>query len=164
MSLLKVNEVTDLGGDAPSIPTYPGQILQVVRASDTTQRTTTSSTYTDVTGMSVTITPKKTTSALLIVASCNVSNLQTAVDWSRLQITDSSNNAISGAEEANFGAFNYTVTGTAQFAAQMTIIGYVTPGVTSAVTYKLRFRTPAGTVRVNNDVQTGQMYAIEVAG
>jgi len=140
-----------------------GKILQVVRATDTTQRSTTSATYTDVTGMAVTITPQRSSSAVLIVASCNVTNLQTVADFSRLQITDSSNNAISGAEEADFGAFNYTVTGTAQFAAQMTIIGYVTPGVTSAVTFKLRFRTPAGTVRVNNDVQTGQMYAIEVA-
>jgi hypothetical protein len=140
-----------------------GSILQVVRATDTTQRSTTSATYTDVTGMAVTITPQRSSSAVLIVASCNVTNLQTVADFSRLQITDSSNNAISGAEEADFGAFNYTVTGTAQFAAQMTIIGYVTPGVTSAVTFKLRFRTPAGTVRVNNDVQTGQMYAIEVA-
>ncbi|HEY7824430.1 MAG TPA: hypothetical protein VIG24_16430, partial [Acidimicrobiia bacterium] len=44
-----------------------GKILQIVRATDSTVRSTTSTSYVDVTGMSVTITPQINTSAILLV-------------------------------------------------------------------------------------------------
>ena len=39
-----------------------GKVLQVVRATDSTQRTTNNTDWEDVTGMSVTITPQKSNS------------------------------------------------------------------------------------------------------
>ena len=133
-----------------------GKILQVVRATDTTQRTTTSTSFVDVTGMSVTITPQKNTSAILLVASflpqCPTGS------GVRMQITDSSNNAISGSSESNLSL------DTGAGATSVTIIGYATPATTSATTYKLRFKSNNGiSASCLNNVHTGQMYAIEVS-
>jgi hypothetical protein len=137
------------------LPIAGGKVLQVVRATDTTNRTTTSTTYVDVTGMSVTITPQKSTSAVILVA---VVSFAGSSSYGALQITDSSNNAISGAQE------NFLGDGSVAIQTTMNIWGYATPGTTSAVTYKLRTKTfLAGTVQIKNGEATGQLYAIEVS-
>ena len=133
-----------------------GKVLQVVRATDTTARSTTSASYVDA-SISVTITPVKSTSAILILWKAR---FQPASNQnSRLQITDSSNNPISGAEELLFQFGNSTVP-----ILEQTLIGYATPATTSAVTYKGRFNiTGGGTLTINNNSMTGQMFAIEVS-
>jgi hypothetical protein len=145
------------------LPIAGGKILQVVRATDSTQRSTTSTSFTDVTGMSVTITPQKSDSAILIIATgSGAATRASAGDTSyRYQITDNSNNAISGAENSYFGSFS----GNSQDFTAFTIIGRSTPAVITAVTYKLRFRVDnaAITNTLQNNAQTGQMYAIEVS-
>jgi hypothetical protein len=133
-----------------------GKILQIVRATDTTQRTSTSTSYVDVTGMSVTISPQKNDSIVLVIASFAAFTVTAGI--ARYSITDASNNTISGAEESRLG------TTASEVGAHQTLIGYATPATTSAVTYKLRFRREAsGTVRVDNNQATGQMFAIEVS-
>jgi hypothetical protein len=131
-----------------------GKILQIVRATDSTNRSTTSTSYVDA-GISVTITPQKSDSAVILIWSCRSANQtnNTVV----LRITDSSDNAISGAEEA----LNADDAGTNQQIPTV-LIGYATP-TTSAVTYKGRFRTNLGTVAIFNASQTGQLFAIEVS-
>jgi PHD/YefM family antitoxin component YafN of YafNO toxin-antitoxin module len=134
---------------------YDRKILQVVRATDTTNRTTTSTSFVDVTGMSVTITPQNSDSAVLLIAS--VLAQASTTDACYIQITDNSDNAISGAQVAGI-----TSTGLTQ--GQITAIAYATPATTSAVTYKTRFRTNSGTTgTLFNNGNTGQMYAIEVS-
>jgi hypothetical protein len=138
-----------------------GKILQVVRATDTTQRTTTSTSFVDVTGMSVTITPQKNTSAILILGTGRFrAESSTAVQtFGNVQITDSSNVAISGSEELLFGSESPENT-----FFPLSIFAYATPATTSAVTYKMRIKANSGvTVKIENNVATGQMYAIEVA-
>ena len=143
-----------------------GKILQIVRATDTTDRTTTSTSFVDVTGMSVTITPQKSDSAILIVSTFDAdvlhSSSNSATGFS--QITDSANTAISGAQSV---AQIITVTGGTAVLSQIpsTLIAYATPATLSAVTYKLRFRIASGTTRmaIYNSQVTGQMYAIEVS-
>ena len=142
-----------------------GKVLQVVRATDSTQRTTTSTSFTDVTGMSVTITPQKSDSAVMIImkvtALLNVST--TSNRRGEVQITDSSNNAISGAEAGDLGIASL---GSAMEINQgLLAIGYATPATTSAVTYKVRFKvnSSSATLTFDNNVETGQLYAIEVA-
>ncbi|HEY7823127.1 MAG TPA: hypothetical protein VIG24_09850, partial [Acidimicrobiia bacterium] len=142
-----------------------GKILQVVRATDSTDRTTSSGTYVDVTGMSVSITPTKTTSAVLVLALfvSNVYDGSSSLAEGLYQITDSSNNPSSGAQEAEHridvsGGSGVTTRG------PLIIAGYATPGTTSSVTYKLRFRQISATsVTVRNSKNTGQMYAMEVS-
>ena len=137
------------------LPIAGGKILQIVRATDTTSRTTNSTSLVDVTGMTVTITPQKNDSAIIVMASLYASNGVSST-FMDLVLTDSSNNTLSGASSA-FGNL-------ANMYAPLVIIGYSTPATLSATTYKLRFRSSSGTdVTVLNTNSTGQMYAIEVS-
>jgi hypothetical protein len=135
-----------------------GNIIQVIRATDTTNRITTSTSYVDA-SLSATITPKKSTSAIILIYTA-VFLKNAANDYVLAQITDSSNNSISGAEDVTLGS------STAQnFHSAQTIIGYATPGTTSATTYKVRFKSFFGNqAQLLNAQATGQLYAIEVAG
>jgi hypothetical protein len=131
-----------------------GKILQIVRATDTTNRSTTSTSFVDA-SISVTITPQKNDSIILLIWSVLT---QASVSYLSLQITDNSNNAISGAEEVFSGAA--TVAGDFHFS----IVGYSTPATINATTYKGRFRkATSGTASLQNANTTGQMYAIEVS-
>lgn len=134
-----------------------GKILQIVRATDTTNRSTTSTSMVDA-NISVTITPTKTDSIILIVwnvhAFFNGTN-----NYMEMQITNSSNVALSGAEQCTFGDATSN-----QPLTQIHLIGYVTPGTLSAVTYKGRFkRRSTGTATLLNGDNTGQLFAIEVS-
>ena len=134
-----------------------GKVLQVVRDTDGTQRTTTSTSMVDVTGMSVTITPQKNTSAILLVAT--VLLLPAVNDGIIYQITDNSNNPISGAE-----SFYGSTTAGGTIAFGSVAVGYSTPATIAATTYKVRFRSiSGGSVNIRNDINTGQLYAIEVS-
>jgi hypothetical protein len=135
-----------------------GKILQIVRATDTTARTTTSGSFVDVTGMSVTITPQKSNSAILLVASF-AATIAGNNGYVRFRIADNSNNAISGGEQQTFGDGSSSVP-----QVPITLFAYATPATTSPVTYKLRFLSATGnTLTVDNANNTGQMYAIEVS-
>jgi hypothetical protein len=142
-----------------------GKVLQVVRASDATSRSTTSTSYVDVTGMSVTITPTKTTSVILIICTGSASATWTTGVNQRgqISITDSSNGAISGAQGPYAGMFDSS--SNAEFYFPFNLIGYATPATTSAVTYKLRFLSGAAgtTFTIRNNEMAGQIFAIEVS-
>jgi hypothetical protein len=134
-----------------------GKILQIVRATDSTTRSTTSTTYVDA-SLSATITPQKSDSAVLLIAT-GYGSASGSANLVRLQITDSSNTAISGAQETTFGQ---NTANTERFG--YALFAYATPATTSAVTYKLRFRTNTGcTAALNNADNTGQLFAIEVS-
>ena len=139
-----------------------GKVLQVVRATDATGRSTTSASYVDA-NLSVTITPTKSTSAIILwaVFGSGTSGNTARID-SQFQITDSSNNAISGAENRRTGIANTTGIYLAQ-----SLVGYATPATTSAVTYKLRYRLQeaGGTnlLEMRNAEGAAQLFAIEVA-
>jgi len=137
-----------------------GKILQIVRATDTTQRTTTSTSFVDVTGMSVTITPTLSSSTLLIVASylqATTGPNGACLGFTRL--TTSGGTALSGAENTHAGSSTSNV-----HWATNTIVGYHAPATTSAVTYKMQFSAfTAMTTNIDNQTVTGQLYAIEVS-
>jgi hypothetical protein len=147
---------------AEHIDDLPAAILQVVRATDTTNRSTTSTSFVDVTGMSVTITPQKSTSAIIILVSAvGSSSGGSTSSLTNFQITDSSNNTISGAQGMLLGAVNNTM----NHQVCISLIGYATPATLSAVTYKVRFRSEStgSTSSMRNADNTGQLYAIEVS-
>jgi hypothetical protein len=173
VSVLKVTDIQHPSAVDPAIELDAagklwlagGKILQVVRATDSTQRSTTSTSFVDVTGMSVTITPQKEDSAIMIIASFESDSFGNVDDIRPdFTITDSSNNAISGSEGQGYKSFNYTGAGLREIGTPVLMIAYATPATTSATTYKLRFLARTSTtVRVRNNVNTGQMYAIEVS-
>ena len=139
------------------------RILQVVRATDGTNRSTTSSSFVDA-DISVTITPTSSDSDILLVWSLRqgTENTSGSNTRSRFQITDSSNVAISGAEEAFSGPAGVT----GFFFQHLTIVGYDSPATTSATTYKGRFAralTDVVTVNIQNSSNTGQLIALEIS-
>jgi hypothetical protein len=146
-----------------------GKLIQLVRATDTTNRATNSTSYSDVTGMSVTISPTVNTHAVLIVASFSVRTAVTSGSPSELRgvlrITDASNNAISGAQFCGVGNIAGSGGGIQRWVNTVQLWAYATPATTSAVTYKLQFlsETTDTTVTVENASATGQMLALEIA-
>ena len=141
-----------------TIPTTGfGKVLQVVRATDTTNRSTTSVSMVDA-NISVTITPQKNTSAVLLIWTAQAYPFGT-VARQYMQITDSSNTTISGAQTCSMGQSS-----TEDTYLTFTIIAYATPATTSPVTYKGRYKAYASsTARLENTIATGQLYAIEVS-
>jgi hypothetical protein len=157
-----LSEIKDMLGPSPA-----GKVMQFVRATDTTNRTTTSTSFGDVTGMSVTITPQTNTSAIWLLFTLRAETLSSTTGDQRglLAITDSSNTAIAGGGGITIGLNNYNFTGTAQASFSVVAVAYATPQSTNAQTYKLRFRSVAATttLTVANNAQTGTVYAVEVS-
>ena len=143
-----------------------GKMLQVVRATDSTTRSTTSTSYSD-TGLSVTITPTKNDSAIILIATCLVILSSSTVNDLRgyVTVTDNSNNMISGAQDVRLGPKDLTSSGSAEVWLSPTVMGYSTPATTSATTYKTRFRanTVNASITLQNTTQTAQLFAIEVS-
>ena len=144
---------------AEHIDDLPAAILQVVRATDTTSRTTTSTTFVDA-SLTVTITPQKSTSSIMLIWSSYAAPTGAAGSvYQSHQITDNSNNPVSGAETQALGGSN-----NADLFIGSVLIGYATPATTAATTYKARFSVATGkTARLQNSQLTGQLYAIEVS-
>jgi hypothetical protein len=145
-----------------------GKILQIVRATDTTFRSTTSTSFTDA-SLSVTITPQKNDSAILLIAVGFIRaswTTEAVSHFGGLQLTDASNNAVSGAERTDFGLTRGTsgVDGR-DWRGSYTLIGRVTPATTSAVTYKLRFNSSSAntTIFLQNTESSSQLFAFEVS-
>ena len=142
------------------------RVLQVIRDTDTTTRSTTSSSFTDVTGVSVTITPQSTTSNILVIATflALVANSSTASNRAAYQITTSGNVALSGAEFQLVGTQSYTQSSGFLF-QPVTMIGFVSPASVAAQTYKLRFKAEDANVTayVASGDTTTQLYAIELS-
>ena len=138
-----------------------GKILQIVRATDATQRSTTNTSYVDA-NLSVTITPQVNTSEILLIASFGalMSRSSSGAMAGEFQITDASDNALSGAQGAEFTVKNGT-----EYSATLQLIARDTPSTINATTYKVRFRNQASdnTVFIRNTVSTAQFYAIEVS-
>jgi hypothetical protein len=140
------------------------RVLQVIRDTDTADRSTTSTSYTDVTGVSVTITPQATSNNVLLIATFTalILNSSTGINQGSYQITDSSNNQISGGNGI-VGTFQYTQS-SGYFYQAVTLIGFVSPNSIAAQTYKLRFKASAATTAyVNGGAADTQLFAIELS-
>jgi hypothetical protein len=150
-------EIKNMLGPSPA-----GKIIQIVRATDSTQRSTTSTSFVDA-SISVTITPQNNTNAILLISQNYIKTVATSGSnaLGEVQITDNSNNVISGAQRNLVGVF---ASGSEGHSAT-TQIAYATPATENAVTYKLRFKSnvAACTTTLENAVNTGQLYAIEVS-
>jgi hypothetical protein len=134
-----------------------GKLVQLVRATDATNRSTTSTSAVDA-SISVSITPTSASNNIMLIWAF-YGYIDGVGKQQRFQITDSSNVVLSGAENAEV----YTNGGA--IGTMSTLIGFVNAGSTSARTYKGRFYCGASgaTLTVQNSLTTGQLYAIEVA-
>ena len=122
------------------------KIAQVISVTKTDTFSTASTSYTDVTGVSVAITPSLATSKVFVICSINYANagagfVQLMRDSTAISIGDAS-----GSRTRSSGGGQTAVT---QFNT-ITIAYLDSPATTSATTYKMQVRTESGTVYINS--------------
>jgi hypothetical protein len=144
-----------------------GKIQQVVQATDTTDRTTTSATSVDA-SISLSITPTDATSTIYVFWNAEFGANRGAGGYSGTEasITDSSDAELTGAESTPV-VLKHDNSNWAPAYQVATLIGSVSAASTSARTYKGRFRlsfTTSGspTAYIANATKTGLMFAVEV--
>jgi hypothetical protein len=129
------------------------RVLQVVSTAKTDTFTTSSTSFVDVTGLSVTITPQSATSQILVFAQVSGSE-DYAVSPGYVQL-------VRGATNINLGdAAGSRPRVSAQFAnpaastlSVPSLVFLDSPATTTATTYKIQVRTISGTVFVNRTKQ-----------
>ena len=163
MSTLKVNAITETDGSA-----FPlGKILQVVQSVKTGTTSTTDSNYnpgTD-TGLNVTITPSSTSNKVLILVNANFAGSSCRVNP---LLKDGSTAFTFGV--GNDGLMDYGLGNSDTDPLRFSFSYLVTPGDTSAHTYKLFFSKHggSGTAYFNyasgtNQMSVSTMTAVEIA-
>lgn len=128
------------------------RIMQIVSTTKTDTFTSTSTTYTDITGLSATITPSSTSSKILVVANSNSS--QTVDRILMMQLVRGSTaigiGDLAGSRPQASSATSNAVTDGANFGMNQVITFLDSPATTSATTYKIQGAiNAAGTWYVN---------------
>ena len=164
MSTLKTTNIQHPSAASPAVELTAagglwlggGKVLQVVRATDSSLRSTTSVAYVD-SGMTISITPQKSDSAILVALIVDASPQAGTLNFMDVAITDNSNNVLTSTGTGSASTNNS--------AANVHLWGYSTPATTSATTYKARFSMSGtgATAYFRNQVHTGQMYALEIS-
>jgi len=153
MSQVRTNSIVPVGG----IPAGAsgGGIIQVVSASKTTTFSTTSTTFVDLTDLSVSITPRSASNKILIRYSVNCSNSSNN-DASFFVLVRGSTqiflgNGSSQTEACTSTGNTYGLVSTPQgvFVHNMNTEYLDSPSTTSSTTYKVQARVTGGTCHVN---------------
>jgi hypothetical protein len=140
--------------------------VQVVRATDSTTRQTNATSYQD-SGISITITPQKADSHIYIFFSATTriaSSADTEVSG-RIQITDDSDNPLSGAEDVRININGHNATGYRLHEQRPFVMAYDKPATTSATSYKVKHRVGASSntgFDFRNGDSPSQLLAVEV--
>ena len=149
---LKVDSIAGSGATAVGQLSFAdaggGKINQIIQTVKSDTFTSTSTSYADVTGMSVAITPTATGSKVLVMATLNVGN-NTDDRWSAYQLLRGSTaisigDADGSKTRASVGSVRVTATGMQNFVDNKTIIFLDSPSTTSATTYKLQCKVQSG--------------------
>ena len=124
---------------SPAALTIPGSVLQVVSVTKTDRFYSTSTTYVDVTGLTVSITPKFATSKILAFMSVNNAGGVTNIVSQYTQLVRNSTSLV----EFNIGAPASDQSGSISY-------NYLdSPATTSATTYKVQIRGDGNGVGIN---------------
>jgi len=147
------------------VPVGAGQILQVVSAARTSPFTTASTTLTDVTDLSVSITPASTANDVLVLVNVSAVLNGATNQFGQLTVTDGSDNIILGAASpgSRSVAFSQAYNSSAQIAVgDMSTHSFMllhSPATTSAFTYKVRAKVSGDTMYVNRNVDDSDAVA-----
>jgi hypothetical protein len=138
-----------------------GQVIQVVSATDSTVRQTTSSSFVTASNtLSVSITPSSASNKILIMVNCGQMYHNNSNQISHLTIyrgaTDlgSNGNGLTGGN--TYPASDYG------FPTYMAV--YDSPNTTSSTTYQVYIRTSTGTINLNESGRKATIIAMEVKG
>ena len=127
-----------------------GQVLQVVQSVKTNTQSTTSTSAVDVTGLSVSITPKFASSKILVMADVNCGISTATGSYSFLWLVRNSTNIYVGDSAGSRSQVwqmlvnDYANVQTAMFRFTSNYID--SPATTSATTYKIQFNSNNGAV------------------
>jgi hypothetical protein len=117
-----------------------GKILQVVSTAKTdTASLTDTYSYTDISGMSVSITPSATSSKILILSTLNIASGASAYGANVRLVRDSTAILIGDAASSRVQATFSTIVADSNFAFPQTINFLDSPSTTSATTYKIQW-------------------------
>lgn len=125
-------------------------IVQIVQAVKTDTFTMSSTTFADITGLSVTITPTSASNRILVLANVNhVGTTLTSASGIRLVrgstvigVGDAAGSRVQTSGGESYGNYGVTLTGDA-------IMYLDSPATTSATTYKIQIQAYASTAYVN---------------
>lgn len=135
------------------------KIGQVVSTLKTDTFTTTSTTFTDITGLSVSITPTLSTSKVLVTFTVQAANTASKTGYMQL-MRDSTAIAIGDAAGSRSRSTVLVRTAEDNIANTVSIMFLDSPATTSATTYKLQGRTESGaTLFINRDNGYGNTAA-----
>ena len=135
-----------------------GQVIQVLSATDSTERSTTSTSYVTASNtMSVTITPSSTSNKILILISSSVGNLN-AYDVYSTVYRGATN--LGGADGFMFSSG----TGVSANINSNSFNYLDSPSTTSATTYQFYWKTNSGTATMNRAGATGVITVMEIKG
>jgi hypothetical protein len=133
-----------------------GQVIQVVSSSDSTQRSTTSTSF--VTGSStltLSITPSSASNKIFVICSTYIQPQGSGYDTYITLYRNSTNLGTAN------GMGNIYDSGTR---TNGTLTFYDSPATTSATTYEFRMKVSAGTSYINANNTTGTITAFEIKG
>lgn len=126
------------------------RVLQLSSVQGNTEQTSTSATYADVTGLSVTLTPQATTNKILIISTNSLLASANAADCG-IRLLRGATNIFTSVQ----------FIGAANTGASVTSIFLDSPATTSATTYKVQFNRNAGTGTVYSSI-TGTLSNLVV--
>jgi len=149
-----------------------GKVLQVVQTTKNDTTSSSSGSFTDISGMSVSITPSSTSSKILVFYSVTIGGQTGMNNGLRLYRDSTSIAQGTGGISSNFEYTHFTRTAGNDLprAYSMTVLD--SPSTTSATTYKLQWRCEVGstTIYLNRRYDTGNIVtfstitAMEIAG
>ena len=181
-SILKVSTIQTTAGTAPTAAdlglNVTGSVLQVKQAVTDATWSTTSTTLTDVTGMSVSITPSATSSKILVIVDAHIGYDVYAGVFHLLRDTTKIYAGAGGVSRCGLFSNYYEGSGGTQYTLLPLTANYLdSPATTSSITYKLQGssfnsshtsylnRTHANISETNRDGLTASSITVmEIAG
>jgi hypothetical protein len=173
VSEIRVDAIKTRAGAVPTANdvglNISGSVIQFKHVNFTNNVSVSSSTFTDITGGTITITPQFVTSKIFVLIDCAVyvSTSGVAYAYCGSKIIRGSSTEVSALNMADgSGPYTYgaAATGFSQFDARHYYTAVDSPNTTSATTYKIQAaRYATGSVTYNNGGGSSNIIAMEVA-
>ena len=159
----------DLASGAITSSALPtGSVLQVLQSVKTDNFTTSSTSFIDVTGLSVSITPSSTSNKILVMTDIAVGNAAGA--YCMFNIVRDSTNLYQGTETKTYVASRVEYFNSTSFIGTVHMCYLDSPSTTSSTTYKLQMKVSSATGAINRRVSpddtslASSITVMEVAG
>jgi len=138
-----------------------GKVLQVIQAAKTDAFSTTSTSYVDVTGLSVSITPSSTSSKILVFYDVNASEGGN-VSHGYLTLVRNSTEIFKADAASNRTPATHVINTATQSQFTYSATYLDSPNTTSATTYKLQLKSSTGpAITINRSVRDTDLVAYD---